>query len=109
MYKCKDCEKSGSALPPFRGYCESCAKVYEGPKALNFKSKEDAGHNVDYSLIYNPDPIQKRYEELSKEASPYINETGEDIQCAKLIIARDYSTLKLKEFQDQVKQFGLKF
>jgi len=109
MYKCKDCSKTASALPPYRGVCESCAKIYEGPKALNFKPKNDVGHNVEYYLVYNYDSIQKRYEQLSKETSPYINETPEDIQCAKLIIARDYSMLKLKEFGDQVKEFGLKF
>lgn len=108
MYKCKDCQKIASALPPFKGQCESCAKIYEGPKALNFKPKEDAGWNVEYYLTYEADAVKKRYEELSKEKEPYIHETPEDQQCARLIIAKDYSILKLKEFKEQVKEFGLK-
>lgn len=108
MYKCKDCGKNASALPPFKGQCESCSKTYEGPKALNFKPKNDEGWNVDYYLTYDSEPIKKRLEELSKEATPTINETPEDIQCAKLLIARDYSLLKLKEFNNQVKLFNLK-
>jgi hypothetical protein len=107
-YKCKDCEKIGSALPPFKGMCDVCSEMFKGPKAFNFKPKIDAGWNVTYSLTYDPEPIKKRFEELAKEESPFIKETPEDIQCAKLLIAKGYADLKLKEFRDQCRELNLK-
>ena len=108
MYKCKDCGKTASALPPFNGICEECSGMYKGPKAFNFKPKKDGGTNLEYYLTYDGSKVKERYAQLSKEEHPYINETPEDIQCAKLIIARDYAKLKLGEFHAQMKQFGLK-
>lgn len=105
MYECKDCGKKASALPPFKGFCESCSKIYDNPKAFNFKPKEDKGSNTTFFLTYDPMPIKKRYEELLKEKNPYINEVPEDIQCAKLLIAHDYSILKVDEFHKQLKEY----
>jgi len=104
MYECKDCGKKASALPPFDGQCESCSKTYEGPKALNFKPKTEGGHKITYSLTYDPAPVKKRFEELLKEKEPFIHEVPEDIQCAKLLIAHDYSLLKVDEFHNQMKE-----
>lgn len=109
-YECHDCGKKGSALPPFERYmvCEECAAVYEGPKPFNFKAKEEGGHNLTFSIVYDPGPIKRRYEELIKQKEPFIKEEGDDIQSAKLIIAHDYLLLKLKEFEEQIHALGLK-
>lgn len=102
MYKCKDCTKTSSALPPFSMRCESCAGTYTGSKVFNFKPKNDEkGHNLEFFLTYEFEPIKVRYDQLLKEKEPYINEVGEDIQAAKLIVAHDFSMLKLQQFHEQ--------
>jgi hypothetical protein len=108
MYHCPTCDCTRSALPPFDGQCETCAGTYDSPKAFNFKPKNDTGFSVTYSLTYDLIPIKKRYEQLLKEKEPYINEVPEDIQASKLLIARDYTMLKMNEFHSQLKLYGVK-
>jgi len=107
-YTCKECGTTATALPPFSGQCEICSRMYDSPKSFNFKPKEDKGFNIDYSLTYDPIAVKNRYDKLSKEKSPYINEVPEDIQASKLIIARDYTSLKMDEMSSQLKLYGVR-
>ncbi len=107
IYMCKDCGTTASALKPFEGQCEFCSEMYKSPKPFNFKPKTDKGYNVTYSLTFDPIPVKKKFDELSKQKDPFINEIPEEIQAGKLIIARNYTSLKLDEFHSQLKKYGV--
>lgn len=109
MYRCKDCGKVGSALPPFDGYCDSCTFKFEGEFPLSFKPNEERvkkghGQNIEYFLTYNPEPTKKRFEELDRmsDPGPSIREVAEDIQAAKLIVATDYMNQRNRQLAEQL-------
>lgn len=108
-YLCKDCEKNGSALPPFDGLCSSCGGHFSDANPLNFKPdpeavRRKAGQNLTFSNTYDPEPTKKRFEELNAMTNPAssIKETVEDIQAAKLIVAVDYMAYKAKQLSEQL-------
>lgn len=107
-YRCNHCTKQGSALPPFNGRCDSCSRKFED-HPFNFKPAEDAKDDpkdVVYSLTYDPGPTKKRFEELV--ALPpdqvQIDETADDIEAARLIIATDYMSFRQQQRDKQFSQ-----
>jgi len=110
FYICKDCDKKGSALPPFDGLCSACGGHFEDDKPLNFKPDPEAvkrgfGRNLTFGKTYDPDPTKKRFEELNAmtgDLTSHIKETVEDIQAAKLITAVDYMNHKSQQLSDQL-------
>lgn len=108
MYKCNDCGKIGSAMPPFNYICQSCGHIFSKDKPFNFKPGNDEGKNVDLYLEDDPTSIKNRYEQLSNEAEPYIEENEIDIQVAKLIIAKEYVSQQTKLLSNQLQELGLK-
>lgn len=111
MYRCKDCGKVGSALPPFDGHCPSCTFKFEGETPLSFKPdpervKKGYGQDLAYFLTYDPAPIKKRFEELDRmppEKLPgALQEVSEDVQSAKLIVATDYMAQRNKQLAEQL-------
>lgn len=105
-YKCLECSKEGSALPPFNGYCDSCSRKFED-HPFNFKPAEDSKHNpenVRYSIVLDPAPTRKRFEELIKmpPSELRIQEVAEDIESAKLIAATDYLNFRRNQRDRQL-------
>lgn len=110
-FRCKDCDQQGSALPPFDGHCPNCTQKFEQDKAFSLKPDPDMkdktkGDNLVYSLTYNPQPTRHRFEEL--ERMPYdkvgeaIQETTEDIESARLIVAVDFMRYRSKQLKEQL-------
>jgi hypothetical protein len=110
FYECKDCHKIGQIGSTFDGLCSSCAEHYEGEHPFKFEPDEDAlnkghGKNISIGVVFNPDEIKKRFEELDSMTSDIlssIKETDVDIQAAKLIIATDYMKFKAKQLAEQL-------
>jgi len=107
-YHCTHCGKKGSALPPFDGRCDSCSRRFED-HPFNFKPAEDAKDDkkdVEYSLTYDPSSVKKRYEELVSlhPSKVRIQETADDIESARLIIATDYMSLRRRQRDRQLSQ-----
>lgn len=112
-YICKDCEKKGSALPPFGGYCDSCSHRFDQEHPFSLKPEdgfEGAGKNLSIHLTYDPAPVEARFHALNKMSAKdlpgAIRETSEDTESAKLIIAVDYQNFRTKQLQDQLVSLG---
>jgi hypothetical protein len=112
VYVCADCDKTASALPPWDGVCESCGGHYRTETPFAFKAdpelvKQGLGKNVKVRPTYDPEPVKRRYEELSKLQQPKLSQTirevSEDIQAAKLIIAHDHMSHHRQQMADQLK------
>lgn len=110
-YCCKDCDKCGSAIPPFDGLCTSCAGYFSDEKPLNFKPDPEAvkkglGKNLTFGVTYDMEPTKKRFEALnamSGDLSPHVNmERAEDIQAAKLITAMDFKNHRAQQLKEQL-------
>jgi hypothetical protein len=108
-YTCRDCEKRGSALPPFDGLCSSCGGHFDDDAPFSFKPNPEAvkkglGKNLTTGKTYDPDPTKKRFDELNAMSDPSgsIREIVEDIQAAKLITAVDYMNHKKKQLSEQL-------
>lgn len=111
IYRCKDCDKVASALPPFDGLCSSCAGHYNKPLTLDFKPDKEKldrgfGRNITFGVTYDPAPTKARFEALDsmdpKKLLEAIRETPEDIQAAKLITAVDFKNFRSKQLQEQL-------
>lgn len=110
-YLCQDCDKLGSALPPFDGICTSCGGYFTSDTPFNFKPdpeavKRGAGRNLKYGLTYDPAPVKARLGELeglsADKLSIAIKETPEDIQAAKLIAAIDFAAFRAGQLTEQL-------
>lgn len=109
-YVCQECEKKGSALPPFDGLCSSCAGHFDQEHPFSFKPDPDAvkrghGKKLSFGQAYDPEPTKKRFEQLnamSGDLAGSIKETVEDIQAAKLITAVDYMNHKSQQLSEQL-------
>ena len=111
MYHCKDCDQTGSALPPFDGHCPSCTQKFEQDKAFSLKPDPDMkdktrGANLEYNLAYDSQATKKRYEELSKmpaeQLSSSLRDVAEDIESARLIVAVDYMQHQERQLKEQL-------
>lgn len=111
FFKCKDCDQTGSALPPFDGHCPTCTQKFEQDKAFSLKPDPDMkdktkGANLEYNLAYDSAPTKRRFDELSaispEQAADSIRETPEDIEAARLIVATDFMKFRSKQLKDQL-------
>ncbi len=111
MYRCKDCGKTGSTLPPFTGYCPSCTEVFDAAHPFAFKPnetrvKEGKGKNLTTLLTYDPAPVKARLETLEKLASDQLpdalQEESADIQADKLLTAFEYRNYRRKALTEQL-------
>lgn len=109
-YRCQDCGKEGSALPPFDGYCDSCTHRFTQEHGLSFRPDPERvakgyGQRLSYFLEHDPAPIKKRFEAL--EATPLedadLKETDVDVQVGKLIVAVDYMKSKRQQMVEQLR------
>jgi hypothetical protein len=110
-YCCKDCDKCGSALPPFDGLCSSCAGHYTTDLPFSFKPDQaalDRGHgrNITMGQIYDEKPTKARFEQLKNmtagQLGSMIKETPEDIASAKLITAIDFMDFRSQQLKEQL-------
>lgn len=110
-FRCQDCGQTGSALPPFDGHCPTCTQKFEQDKAFSLKPDPDMkdktkGANLKYVLAYEWQPTKTRFEELDKmpadQVSAAIQETPEDIESARLIVATDFMRYRSKQLKEQL-------
>lgn len=110
-YKCNDCGQVGSALPPFEGMCWSCGEHFDSEHPFKFEPSKDAvrrglGRNLTMGKTFDSEPTQKRFQQLNamtaEQLKTAIQETGEDIQSAKLIIAVDYTKYRSQQLAEQL-------
>lgn len=110
-YRCKDCDRTGSALPPFDGHCPTCTQTFEQDKALSLKPDPDMkdktrGDNLEYSLTYDPTETKQRFAVLDQlppeSVGDAIHEVAADIESARLIVAVDFMRLRAKQLKEQL-------
>lgn len=114
-YTCLDCDRKGSALPPFDGTCDTCSGKFESETPFSFKPDQKRlaaglGKNVSIHLTYDPEPVRKRFEELNRlpaeQLRTSIKEVPEDIEAAKLIVGVDYQKFRNQQLQEQLQSLG---
>lgn len=115
FYHCKDCGKTGSALPPFDGYCDSCTNRFDQQHSLSLRPDQERvdlgyGKNIVLGKTYDFEPVKKRFEELDslppESLVSHIKEVPNDIEAAKLIVATDFMKLRTKQLQEQISSLG---
>ena len=107
-YVCAECKTEESAL--FHdGICGVCSKKYTPENGLGFRPDpatlaEGKARALELKLRFDPSLIEARWNELKNVPSDQIefNETLEDIQVAKLIVARDYMNIRRKQLAEQL-------
>lgn len=108
QYRCRDCGGTYNAL--FHdGICDSCTEKFDPEQGLSMQPKKELleagfGKKMDLTLKYDPDPIQKRWEEVYREKteSVRLEENMVDAQVAKLLIARDYMNIRRRQLAEQL-------
>jgi hypothetical protein len=106
--RCKDCGNEDLAL--FHdGICDTCTQKW----THDLSGRPDSallasglGKNTEVVLRFNPDMVQHRWEQmkgkLTAEVADQLEETAEDIQVAKLLVARDYMNVRRRQLADQL-------
>ena len=108
FYRCQDCGMTYSAL--FHdGICDSCTQKFDPEQGLSMQPKKELlqagfGKKMDLALRYDPDPVQKRWTEVSSMRTEEIRleETQADVQVAKLLVARDYMNVRRRQLAEQL-------
>jgi len=108
-YLCKDCGNTELAL--FHdGVCSNCTDRMNPTQKLSMqplpeKLRAGMGKNVVAAPRFDWEPIAKRWDEVKgmsfREFQPH-SESREDMQCAKLLLARDYMNLRRKQLAEQI-------
>lgn len=86
-------ETFNEEIARFTAACLIHDDIHYAPPPLDFAQK---------FIPFTFELEKNRFEQLSKEPFPFIKETPEDVQAAKLIMANDYRVLKIKELKDQL-------
>lgn len=106
-YRCRDCGLVESALY-HDGSCTSCTNKMSPEKGASLRPDDavTSGVGKDLELIHQHpyDHVEKRWEELHTKPTMSVDfqETEEDIQVAKLMLARDYTNLRRRQLADQL-------
>lgn len=107
-YRCRDCGGEDSAL--FHdGLCDTCTGKFDVSHGLSMRPNQDLldqgrGKNLELILRFDPSPVEKRWklvEHLPIEEVE-LEETQEDVQVAKLLIARDYTNIRRRQLAEQL-------
>lgn len=107
-YECLDCGSQDSAL--FHdGICDTCTNRFDPESGFSFQPdpelvRQGKGKNVKLILQFDPDPIEKRWNEVKDKPSKEVDlqETQVDVQVAKLLVARDYMNIRRRQLAEQV-------
>lgn len=108
-YRCNDCGNHEPAL--FHdGICSNCAGRLHPKQGLSLQPQKELldkgkGRNTTLLVSYDPAPVAKRWEELKSvpyvEFAPKMDDMA-DVQCGKLILARDYMNIRRKQLAEQL-------
>lgn len=108
-YHCNDCGNEDSAL--FHdGICDTCTRKWTDGSLSGRPDPEllaaGRGRNTKVVLRYNPDSVQKLWDEVkgkpTVEVADSLEETAEGTQVAKLLIARDYMNVRRRQLVAQL-------
>lgn len=109
-YVCHDCGNEDSAL--FHdGICDTCTQKWVSGATMAGKPDQELldagrGRNMKVVLRYNPDSVEKLWNELKSkptvEVMDTLEETPEGTQVAKLLVARDYMNVRRRQLADQL-------
>ena len=107
-WHCKDCGNEDSAL--FHdGICDTCTRKFDPENGLAMRPDPELiaagkGKNMELRLRFNPDPVEKRWNEVKSVASDkvHLEEVQEDVQVAKLLVARDYMNIRRRQLAEQL-------
>jgi hypothetical protein len=107
-YVCLDCGSHELALY-HDGLCTPCSKKVSPEQGLSLRPPQDIlelgyGRNIELRLKFNPDPVEARWSEVSHLATDKVDlkESPEDVQVAKLLIARDYMNIRRRQLSEQL-------
>ena len=108
-YKCRVC--GTDALDDLDGRCDFCCGRFQDGKPFNFKPSasvpKEAGTDVVKYLTRDPASAKKRFDELKlkdRSEMDLSDESAEDVQAAKLVVAYDYMRLRQKQLVDQLEE-----
>lgn len=106
-YVCQDCGNKESALFS-DGVCTVCSRKVAPDKGMSMLPDatvvQGVGKNLAMEMKYSFEHIRDRWATLKSTplAKAELNETEEDVQVAKLMIARDYMNIRRKQLADQL-------
>lgn len=108
-YKCGDCGNEEPAL--FHdGFCSNCTDrmhPYQNLSMLPMQEKVDAGKGKNISTVVRHDPMPvaerwKKIQHLPFHEVKLDEESAVDVQCSKLLLARDYMNIRRKQLAEQL-------
>lgn len=110
MLRCKVCE--GIETDDLDGKCSFCSGRFTDGRPLNFKPSpllsKDAGTQVEKYLERDSSSVEKRFNNLKLQDRDAIedlsDESREDMQSVKLVVAWDYMRLRQQQLVDQLKE-----
>lgn len=108
-YECRDCGTVGEDDNE-DGRCDYCSGRFSDEKPLNFQPSRhvpaDRGKNVRRYLQWDPASTKKRFEELklADDVGTLDEESAEDVQASKLMIAYQYMQLRRRQLVDQLEE-----
>jgi hypothetical protein len=108
FYRCNDCGGEEPAL--FHdGFCSACTERLHPLQGLSLAPRQEAvnagkGKNLATLVRYDPTPVAKRWAEVKdmKWADFTPAETVEDVQCNRLLLARDYMNIRRRQLTEQL-------
>lgn len=108
-YRCRDCGRTGSALPPFDGYCDTCAGKFDKAHPFSFTPDPERvarglGRNIEMYLEHDPLPALKKYREYldAKPETIHIEDKPEDVEASRLVVAHDFTLFRENQKQEQL-------
>ena len=108
-YYCPDC--GTVALDVFDGKCDFCTGRFIHEHPLSMKpsplAPKDAGTKVQKFMVRDPAPAKARFEELLKSGTEHAtlsDESAEDVQAIKLMVAYRYMEFRQKQLVDQLEE-----
>ena len=108
QYHCQDCGRIDiDDLDDDR--CDFCCGRFSDEHPLNMKASrhvpEDRGRNIKRFLTRDPESTRLRFDELKlRRKIDLSDESPEDVQAAKLMVAFDYMKLRQRQLEDQLEE-----
>ena len=106
-YRCLDCGTVESSL--FHdGICTVCTRKVDPDKGASLQpdvsASQGVGKNLEIIYEYHSDHIADRWKEVGGLQTSKVDfkETEEDVQVAKLMLARDYMNIRRRQMVDQL-------
>jgi len=109
MLRCKTC--GGIETDDIDGRCSFCSGRFTDGRPLNFKPNprlpKDSGTDVEKYLERDPESVKKKFNEIKLKDRSELDlsdESREDVQSAKLMVAYDYMDLRRQQLVDQLEE-----